>query len=73
MTKSLNNLPIINTPKGLGEVEKVYISELGFLMLRIDNLNGTFTTYNLGTHDPSNNIFTNEILKDELQESQNIN
>lgn len=73
MTKSLNNLPIINTPKGLGEIEKVFISELGFLMLRIDNLNGTYTTYNLGKHDPSNNIFTNEILKDELQESQNIN
>jgi hypothetical protein len=73
MTKSLNNLPLINTPKGLGEIEKVFISELGFLMLRIDNLNGTYTTYNLGKHDPSNNIFTNEILKDELQESQNIN
>lgn len=73
MIKSLKNLPIINTPKGLGEIEKVFVSELGFLMLRIDNLNGTYTTYNLGKHDPSNNIFTNEILKDELQESQNIN
>ncbi len=41
MTKSLNNLPLIQTPKGLGEIEKVYISELGFLMLRIDNLDGT--------------------------------
>lgn len=65
MTKSLNNLPLIDTPKGLGEIEKVFISELGFLMLRIDNLDGTFTTYNLGKHDPASNIFSNEILKDE--------
>ena len=72
MIKSINNLPIIETPKGLGEVEKVYISELGFLMLRIDNLDGTFTTYNLGKHDPSNNIFSKEILKDEHQESQSV-
>ena len=69
MTKSISNNPIIETPKGFGELEKVYISELGFLMLRIDNLDGTYTTYNLGKHDPSKNIFTNEILKDELQES----
>jgi len=67
MTKSINNLPIIKTPKGLGEVEKVYISELGFLMLRIDNLDGTYTTYNLGKHDPSKNIFSNEILKKEYE------
>jgi len=67
MKKSINNLPIIDTPKGLGEVEKVYISELGFLMLRIDNLDGTFTTYNLGKHDPSNNMFSNEILKNEYE------
>ena len=72
MIKSINNLPIIETPKGLGEIEKVYISELGFLMLRIVNLNGTYTTYNLGKHDPSNNIFSKEILKDELQESQSV-
>lgn len=69
MTKSISNNPIIDTPKGIGELEKVYISELGFLMLRIDNLDGTYTTYNLGKHDPSKNIFTNEILKDELQEN----
>ena len=66
MIKSLNNLPIIETPKGFGEVEKIYVSELDFLMLRIDNLDGTFTTYNLGKHDPSNNIFTKEIIKDLL-------
>jgi len=65
MIRSLKNLPIIETPKGFGEVEKVFVSELGFLMLRIDNLDGTFTTYNLGKHDPASNIFSNEILKDE--------
>jgi len=69
MIKSINNLPIINTPKGLGEIEKIYISDLGFLMLRIDNLDGTFTTYSLGKHDPSNNMFSKQILKDELKEN----
>jgi len=63
---------LIQTPKGLGEIEKVYISELGFLMLRIDNLDGTYTTYNLGKHNTSNNIFSKEILKDEFYESQSI-
>lgn len=63
MTKSISNHPLIETPKGLGELEKVYISELGFLMLRIDNLDGTYTTYNLGKHKTQENIFTNELMK----------
>ena len=63
MIKSLKNLPIIETPKGFGEIEKIYVSELDFLMLRIDNLDGTFTTYNLGKHNTSNNIFSKEILE----------
>lgn len=71
MIKSINNLPIIETPKGLGEVEKIYISELGFLMVKIHNMDNTFTTYNLGKHNPSNNMITNEIYKDELQKSEN--
>ena len=58
MTKSLNNLPIIETPKGLGEIEKIYISELDFLMIKINNMDGTFTTYNLGKHNKTDNIFT---------------
>lgn len=62
MTKSLNNNPIIKTPKGKGVVEKVYVSELGFLMLRIDNLDGTYTTYNLGKHDVEENIFSNHLM-----------
>lgn len=67
MTKSLNNNPMIETPKGKGEVNKVYVSELGFLMLRIDNLDGTYTTYNLGKHKTKNNIFSNEIMKNEYE------
>jgi hypothetical protein len=72
MIKSINNQPIINTPKGVGQIENLYVSDLGFLMLRIDNLDGTFTTYNMGKHDPSNNIFSNEILEDEHHESQSV-
>ena len=57
----MNNVKIL-TPSGTGEVEKVYVSDLGFLMLRIDNLNGTYTTYNLGEHNVEVNIFTNKIV-----------
>jgi hypothetical protein len=57
--------PIINTPKGIGEIHSVNISDLGFLMLKVSFKNGTFITYNLGKHDIENNIFTNKIIKDE--------
>ena len=57
--------PTIETPKGFGEINKIYVSELGYLMLRIYFENGTFTTYNLGKHDPENNMFTDKIMKDE--------
>jgi hypothetical protein len=56
---------LIETPKGLGAVDKIYVSELGYLMLRIYFENSTFTTYNLGKHDLENNMFTNKIMKDE--------
>jgi len=56
---------LIETLKGLGTVDKIYVSELGYLMLRIYFENGTFTTYNLGKHDPKNNMFTDKIMKDE--------
>jgi len=56
---------LIETLKGLGTVDKIYVSELGYLMLRIYFENGTFTTYNLGKHDPENNMFTDKIMKDE--------
>jgi hypothetical protein len=56
---------LIETLKGLGTVDKIYVSELGYLMLRIYFENGTFTTYNLGKHEPKNNMFTDKIMKDE--------
>ena len=61
----MTKIVITQTPKGLGTVDKIYVSELGYLMLRIYFENGTFTTYNLGKHDPENNMFTNKIMKDE--------
>lgn len=65
MIKSINNLPIIETPKGFGELEKIYISELGYLMFRIYNMDGTFTTYNMGKHEISDNIFSKALLENE--------
>ena len=65
MIRSMTNKPIVNTPGGLGEIESLTISDLGFLMVRINNMDGTYTTYNFGKHDVENNIFTNEIMKNE--------
>ena len=56
--------PLIETPKGIGMLEDVYVSELGFLMIKISFENGTFMSYNLGKHEEDNNIFTNKLLKD---------
>ncbi len=39
---------VINTPNGEGELTKIYLSELGYLMVKVENDNKTFTTYNLG-------------------------
>ena len=63
MTKS----PTVKTPKGIGGLDNIYISELGFLMVKIYFENGTFTTYNLGNYDIEDNIFTKEILKNDNQ------
>jgi hypothetical protein len=57
------------TPKGLGEIDKIYVSELGYLMLRVSFENGTFTTYNLGKHNPENNMFTDKIMEYEKQQN----
>ena len=65
----MTKMVITQTPKGLGTVEKIYVSELGYLMLRIYFENGTFTTYNLGKHDPENNMFTDKIIKYEKQQN----
>lgn len=61
--------PMIQTPKGIGEINKIYISELGFLMLKISFNNGTFITYNLGKHNIEDNIFTDKIMQYEKQEN----
>ena len=45
-------------------VQDFYISELGYLMMRLySEENKTYTTYNLGTHDPAKNIFNEAIEK----------
>jgi hypothetical protein len=62
---------LIKTPKGLGKVDKIYVSELGFLMIKIAFEDGTFTGYNLGKHNPEDNFFTKEIFKDRLVGSIN--
>jgi len=57
---------LIETPKGIGKLHNIYVSELGFLMVKIEFENGTYTGYNLGKHDPQKNIITKELFKDEL-------
>ena len=65
----MTKMVITQTPKGLGTVDKIYVSELGYLMLRIYFENGTFTTYNLGIHNPENNMFTDKIMEYEIQKN----
>jgi len=46
------------------EVERFYVSELGYLMMRLYyESEKTYTTYNLGTHNPEENIFKDAIEK----------
>lgn len=46
------------------EVERLYISELGYLMMRLySETKKSYTTYNLGTHNPEENIFKDAIEK----------
>jgi len=65
----MTKMVITQTPKGLGAVDKIYVSELGYLMLRIYFENGTFTTYNLGIHNPENNMFTDKIMEYKIQKN----
>jgi hypothetical protein len=62
---------LIETPDGKGEINKIYLSELGFLMLKIYYPSGIFKTYNLGVHDENINIFTNKILEHEKYQNKN--
>ena len=44
------------------ELQNFYISELGYLMMRLCSIDDNrFLTYNLGKHDPNSNIFLNSI------------
>jgi len=55
--------PFINTPKGVGQVDEIYVSELGFLMIRVYYTNGTYMSYNLGKHNVDENLFTDKLLE----------
>ncbi len=46
----------INLDNRIVELEKIYISELGFTMIKINNLDGSTTNYNVGKMDPSSNV-----------------
>lgn len=63
---------LIETPKGIGRLDKIYVSELGYLMVKIEFNNGTYMGVNFGKHNPKENFFTNEIFKDEFGSNQNI-
>lgn len=44
------------------ELEDIYVSELGFTMIKTKNPDRSFTNYNVGKLDPTNNPITNLIL-----------
>ena len=50
----------VKTQKGIGELKNIYVSELGYLMIKIQNEDKSFTTYNLGKKE---NSFTLEDFK----------
>ena len=51
----------LNTPKGDGALKNIYLSELGYLMVKIENDDKTFTTYNLGK--PKEDLSINDLIK----------
>ena len=63
------NEVLIETPKGIGKLHKIYVSELGYLMVKIEFDNGTYTGYNLGKHSQTENFFTKELFKEEFIET----
>ena len=50
----------VKTKYGKGFIDEIWISELGFLMVKI-NLGDRWVSFNLGKHDIDNNMFTNLI------------
>lgn len=53
----------INLDNRIVELEKIYVSELGFTMIKINNLDGSTTNYNVGKMDPKNNVILDLILE----------
>ncbi len=51
----------IETPIGEGIIDNIYVSELGFLMLRV-KISDRWVSYNLGKHDKYDNMFSRLIL-----------
>ena len=57
---------LINTKNGEGRIDEMYISELGFLMIRVYyKTTNKSLNHNLGLHNPANNVFTNSINGEE--------
>jgi len=53
----------IMTPKGIGHIQDIYTSELGYLMLRVFIPGESkCISYNLGKHSVTDNIFSRVIL-----------
>lgn len=58
-----NNVMLILS-EGEAILENVFVSEIGYLMLRVHiPSENRWTTFNLGFYDEGDNIFTREILK----------
>lgn len=53
----------INLNNKIVELEKIYVSELGYTMIKINNLDGSTTNYNVGKMDPNNNVILDLILE----------
>jgi hypothetical protein len=50
----------LNTPNGEGELSKISLSELGYLMVKVENGDKTFTSYNLGK--PKDNLSIDDLI-----------
>lgn len=45
-------------------ISEITISPLGFLMLKLDNLDGTYSTYNCGKYNESDNLFIDILMSE---------
>lgn len=53
----------LETKYGTGFIDEMWVSELGYLMVKV-NLGNRWISFNLGLHDPDNNIFSS-VVKDD--------